>query len=286
MKLRVTHLARYEYEQPVTFSAHALYLRPRENPLQRVTHFALNISPSFKITHSCDLYDNTLSTLHLWDRAHALSIRSECEVEVADFNPFDFILRHDVTTFPFTYSSTEQLALSPFLATPFDEHHSRLLRWLDEHYVDRPGETVAFLTGLNTVLYCHLNYRVRPNDRVQSPAETLELGAGDAAEQAVLLAELCRALGFAARVVSGYLHTTPDDDRVSQGIMHAWTEVYLPGAGWKAMDPSHGLFCTSSYIAVAHAPTAEEIHPVQGSFFCTGPANVNLTTRIIVEPAG
>jgi Transglutaminase-like enzymes, putative cysteine proteases len=283
MKFRVTHVIRYEYGQPVTFSAHSLYLRPRENPLQRVTRFALNIAPSFKITHACDLYDNTVTSLHLWDRANTLSIRSECEVEVSDFNPFDFILRHDAAKFPFTYPSAEQLALSPYFASPFDRHHSKLRHWLDEHYVDRPAETVAFLTGLNTVLYCHLNYRVRTSDRLQSPLETLEQMAGDASEQAILLAELCRALGFAARVVHGYLHTPSDDDRVSPGIMHTWTEVYLPGAGWKGLDPSHGLFCTPSYIAVAHAPTVDEIHPVQGSFFCTGPVTSHLNTRLIVE---
>src|SRR5690349_8236549 len=81
MKFSVTHLTRYEYEQAVAFSPHALYLRPRETPQHRVARFAFNIAPSFKLTHTRDLYDNTLTWLHLWDRSDTLSIRSEFEIE-------------------------------------------------------------------------------------------------------------------------------------------------------------------------------------------------------------
>ncbi len=283
MKFSVTHLTRYQYEQAVAFSPHALYLRPRETPLHRVTRFTFNISPSFKLTHTRDSYDNTLTWLHLWDRADALSIRSECEIETLEVNPFDFILRLDATKFPFNYTPAEQFALTPYLATPFEGNHPLLRNWLDEHYVERPAETVAFLTGLNTVLYCHLNYKRRDDPGVQSPVKTLELTTGNCRDYAMLLVDMCRALGFASRFVSGYFHTYPEDNRVSAGAMHAWAEIYLPGAGWRGLDPTHGIFTTSAYIPIAHARHAEEVSPIQGSFFSTVPTSSQLTTRLLIE---
>jgi transglutaminase-like putative cysteine protease len=283
MKLRVTHLTRYEYEQAVAFSPHALYLRPRETPLHRVSRFAYNLAPSFKLTHTRDAYENTLTWAHFWDRSNALSIRSEFEIETLEVNPFDFILRLDATKFPFAYTPTEQLALTPYLATPFDDTHAGLRNWLDEHYVERPTETVAFLTGLNTVLYCHLDYKRRDTSDVQPPLATLEIRTGNCRDYATLLVDMCRALGFAARFVSGYFHTYPEDNRVSAGAMHAWVEVYLPGAGWKGLDPTHGIFTTVAYIPLAHAPRAEEVRPIQGSYFSNTPVGSQLTTRLIIE---
>lgn len=283
MKFRVTHLTRYQYEQSVTFSPHALYLRPRETPQHRVSRFAFNIAPSFKLTHTRDSYDNTLTWLHLWDRADALSIRSEFEVETLETNPFDFILRFDATQFPFRYTPAEQFALTPYLATPFDENHARLRNWLDEHYVQRPSDTVSFITGLNTVLYCYLDYKRRDDAQVQTGPKTLELATGNCRDYATLFIDMCRALGLAARFVSGYFHTYPEDNRVSVGAMHAWAEVYLPGAGWKGLDPTHGIFTTPAYIPLAHAPTAAEVSPIQGSYFCTRPVPSQLTTKLIIE---
>jgi transglutaminase-like putative cysteine protease len=283
MKFSVTHLTRYQYEQAVAFSPHALYLRPRETPQHRVSRFAFNIAPSFKLTHTRDTYDNNLTWLHLWDRSDALSIRTEFEVETLETTPFDFILRTDTAKFPFNYTPAEQLALTPYLATPFDSHHSTLRNWLDEHFIARPPETIPFLTGLNTVLYCHLDYKRREGPGVQSPLTTLELRTGHFRDYATLLVEMCRALGFAARFVSGYFHTYPEDNRVSTGAMHAWAEVYIPGAGWKGLDPTHGIFTTAAYIPLAHAPRAEEVSPIQGSFFSTVPVPSQLTTKLIIE---
>ena len=283
MKFRVTHLTRYEYEQVVAFSPHALYLRPRETPLHRTSRFTLNISPSFKLTFTRDAYDNTVGWVHFWDRANALSIRSEFEVETLEINPFDFVLRLDATKFPFAYTAAEQLAMTPYLATPFDESHPRLRNWLDEHYVNRPTETVSFLTGLNTILYCQLTYKRRDDPHVQPALSTLELGTGTCRDYAMLLVELCRALGFAARFVSGYFYTYPEDNRVSAGAMHAWVEVYLPGAGWKGIDPTHGIFTTSAYIPLAHAPKAEEVSAIQGAYFSPMPVASQLTTRLLID---
>ena len=283
MKLRVTHLTRYEYEQPVAFSPHALYLRPRETPRNRVLRYACNISPSARVYLTHDHYDNTLTWAHFWDRAAALNIRSEFEIENTEENPFDFILRADAAKFPFVYTPAEQLALAPYLATPFNKSLPLLRNWLEEYFVSRPNETLPFLTGLNTILYCHLEYQQRDDPGLQPPAKTLERRAGTCRDYAMLLAELCRVTGLAARFVSGYLYTYPDDNRVSTGAMHAWTEVYLPGAGWKGLDPTHGIFTTHAYIPLAHAPSATDVSAVQGSYFGTLPVRSTLTTRVIVD---
>jgi transglutaminase-like putative cysteine protease len=283
MKLRVSHLTRYEYTQDVAFSAHAVYLRPRETPLHRVARFSFNISPSAKHVSTLDAYDNALTWIYLWDRAHALSIRTEFETETLESNPFDFILRNDAIAFPFSYQPVEQLALAPFLSMPFDEHQSRMRNWLDEHFIERPTETLPFLTALNTLVYYTFVYRRRDDPHVQTPTQTLELGGGTSRDFAMLLVAICRALGLAARFVSGYLHTYPEDNRTSPGSMHAWTEVFLPGAGWKGFDATHGVLCTDAYIPVAHAPSAEFVSPVQGSFYSSNQVRSQLTTKVIVE---
>src|SRR4051812_8003042 len=142
MKLRVSHLTRYEYGQEVYLSPHAVFLRPRETAQHRVAHFSFNVSPNAKLMHTRDPHDNALIWLHFWDRAQALSIRTEFEIETLGADPFDFILKTKVVNFPFYYYQAEQFALEPYLAPPFPETQNRLNNWLDEHLLDRPAETV------------------------------------------------------------------------------------------------------------------------------------------------
>ncbi|MFA6289456.1 MAG: transglutaminase family protein [Opitutaceae bacterium] len=282
MKIHVSHRTSYAYEREVGFSPHLLYLRPRENALLRVRNFTFNISPDAKLIWTRDSYDNALAWAHFWDRAPTLTIRTDFEVETLDINPFDFILKPYAFTFPFEYEENDAFNLTPYLAPPFPETRTGLLNWLDEHFVDRPKETVPYLVALNTLLHQTLRYQRREERGIQPSLVTLRLGSGSCRDYAILFIEICRTLGIAARFVSGYLFD-PEADSPSAGAMHAWTEVYLPGGGWKGMDPTHGIWCDDAFIPVAHAAIAESINPIQGSYYHPTPVHHELSASVLVE---
>ncbi|MBW8780383.1 MAG: transglutaminase family protein [Verrucomicrobia bacterium] len=282
MKIHVSHLSRYEYDREVSFSPHLLYMRPRENPLLRVNSFGFNISPEAKVIWTRDSHDNLLAWAHFWERSHTLSIRSEFVVETLDVNPFDFILKPYALTFPFEYEALYAFNLTPYLAPPFPETRAALLNWLDEHFVDRPKETVPFLVALNNLVHQTLIYKRRDERGIQPSLTTLQLGTGSCRDYAVLFIELCRTLGIAARFVSGYLFD-PATDSPSTGAMHAWTEVYLPGGGWKGVDPTHGIWCDDAFVPVAHAAVADSVNPIQGSYYAPEPVPSKLTHSVLVE---
>ncbi|MFA6962503.1 MAG: transglutaminase family protein [Opitutaceae bacterium] len=284
MKLIVSHLTRYEYDQEVSYSPHLLYMRPRDSALLRVNHFHFNISPDAKIIWSRDPLDNLLAWAHFWERSATLSIRTEFEVETLDTNPFDFILKTHAFTAPFEYEPIHKFHLAPYLAPPFDNTQISLRNWLDEHFVDRPKETIPYLIALNSLVHQSLTYNRRDEIGIQPSLTTLALGTGSCRDYAVLFVELCRTLGFAARFVSGYLYVPePNPESVASNAMHAWAEVYLPGAGWKGLDPTNGTFCDEHFIPVAHGAIAESVNPIQGSYYAPDPVPSKLGHNIIVE---
>jgi transglutaminase-like putative cysteine protease len=281
MKLRVSHLSRYEYAQPVSFSPHMLYLRPRENPHARVSKFTYNVSPQAKLTDTLDAFGNVLTWAHFWDRASALSIRTEFQIETAEKNPFDFVLRADAANYPFNYDAYERYMLAPYLALPAPEAQNRIQHWLGG--ATQPRESVPLVANLNQLLYSRIAYERREDPGIQDVILTLERGAGACRDYATALMQICRIFGIAARYVTGYLYTSTEDDHRNRDAMHSWVEVYLPGAGWKGVDPAHGIFCTDAYIAVAHAPQGECISPVQGSYYSSVRVPSQLTTNVLVE---
>jgi transglutaminase-like putative cysteine protease len=283
MKLRVSHLTRYEYDQEVGFAPHIFYLRPRESAYQRLLSHRLSVQPDAKISHIRDPHDNNIAWAHFWEKSSALNIRSEFEVERDFPNPFDFILKIYAFNFPFKYEPVFDFALGPYLAPPFDETQARLLAWLDEHFVDRPTETVPFLSALNSLLFNTIRYNRREERGIQPSLTTLALGSGACRDVAVLFVELCRTLGLAARFVSGYMFAPADDEHRTAGAMHAWAEVYLPGGGWRGLDPTHGIWTDENFIAVAHAAQAESVNPIQGGIYSSVPVGSRLHTDVIVE---
>lgn len=288
MFLRLVHLTRYDYSQPVSFAPHALYLRPRETSRQRLHHFALEITPTARRIATNDPLDNALDWAFFAPEnpATRLEIRSELMVETLDSNPFDFFLKPTALTFPFAYDPAEQIALAPSLALRSDSPGPKVLRdWLAQHLTTAPTETVPFLMALNTAVQRALTYNRRDEQGIQSATDTLARGTGSCRDYAVLLIELCRAQGLAARFVSGYLYEPAATGAAPPlaPAMHAWAEVYLPGAGWRGLDATRGIFCDDAFVPVAHAAFAENVNPVQGTFY--GPATVTsqLTTVLSVE---
>lgn len=277
MKLRILHAIHYRYTEPVTLAPQRVLLRPREHHHTSVLGFRLEVSPRAKLFWVRDANENSLASVHVHERCAEFSIRATSEVETLDANPFDFLLVSEAARHPFHYSPAEAAALAPFLEPPRGRSHP-LLAWLRAIMPQFPDDTLALLTQLNRTLRDQIHLRERLTPRVQSPEDTIKARAGTCRDFANLMMHACRALGFAARYVSGYRL----DESGTSGL-HAWTEIHLPGAGWKGFDASTALLSDDHYLAVACAPSPDPTAPVSGTFW--GPAGVTSSMETNVEIA-
>ncbi|MBS0632371.1 MAG: transglutaminase family protein [Verrucomicrobia bacterium] len=284
MFLRIQHLSRYTYAQPVAFAPHALYLRPRETPRQRLHEFSLSISPAPRRVATSDAGDNALEWAYFEPGAMftELEFRTESLVETLDSNPFDFFLSPSALNFPFAYTPAERHVLAPSLLLPDGSDPAQLNTWLASHFATPPTDTVSYLTALNTAVRSALSYNRREEPGIQSPAQTLALGTGTCRDYAVFFIALCRHLGLAARFVSGYVYDPPTATIPNPlpPDLHAWAEVYLPGAGWRGLDPTRAIFCDDAYVPLAHAALAESVNPIQGNFVGGAGVASNLHTSL------
>lgn len=282
MNLQITHTTRYEYDREVKLMPHLLYLRPRDNPLLTVNHFEFAFTPKGEVVWMRDDFDNLPASVRFSAPSRLLEIRSHCSVTTTDIGAFDFLVRDYATQMPFDYEPLHRFNLSIYLDPPQSDTATALIRWLDECFTHRPADTVAWLFSLNETIQRNLRYQRRDELGIQSPKTTIELGSGSCRDYAALLIACARSLGLAARFVSGYMYADAND-RFTSGDMHAWVEIFLPGAGWRGLDPTHGIFCDNTYVPVAHAVVAESVNPVQGSFFSPIPATSRLSTEVRVE---
>jgi transglutaminase-like putative cysteine protease len=282
MDIEISHLTRFDYDREVQLQLHLLYLRPRENALLEVLRLDFAVTPDARVHWMRDDLDNLPATLQFSGNSSHIEIRSECAVRTSDLGPFDFLLRDYARTFPFAYEPLHRFNLGPYLAPGDVAAQPQLKGWLAERMAEPQSDTVAWLLALNRTIWQHLVYRRRLEPGIQKPLTTLQLGSGSCRDYAVFLVECARAFGLAARFVSGYL-LDPANDGTTSGDMHAWVEVFLPGAGWRGMDPTHGIFCDNAYVPVAHAAVAESVNPVQGSFVSTIPATAQMTTDVRVR---
>ena len=282
MHFEISHLTRYDYDRPVQLLPHLLYLRPRDNPLLRVNDFGFEFKPMATVDWMRDDFDNLPASAQFTQSASVLEIRSHCEVTTTDAAPFDFPVRDYARDFPFQYEPLHRFNLTIYLSLPEREVRSALQRWLDERFTARPRETVSWLFALNQLLYQQLRYERREAPGIQSALTTITRGSGSCRDFAVLLVALARSSGLAARFVSGYLFD-PNANGSAPGDMHAWVEVFLPGAGWRGLDPTNGVFCHNGYIPVAHAVVAESVNPVQGAFTSNPPAIARLTSDVRIR---
>ncbi len=283
MHLQIVHDTTYRYGSPVSLSQHVLYLRPRENSVQRLHRFTLHVSPRAEVTRVLDPLDNELWLVRFPQPTDHVHIRAESEVETLQANPFDFVLKDYAVEFPFAYEPVFDFALGPHLVPPFDATQVRLRQWLAAEFPQRPKGTVEWLSAINRRVFERLTYRRRDERGIQTSVETLDQGGGACRDYAVLLIELCRTLGIAARFISGYMFAPIGDNHRTVGAMHAWLEVYLPGAGWRPLDPTHGVWCDDRYVPVAHAAQAETVNPIQGSYYGPAPSPSQLCVGVEIE---
>jgi len=283
LKILIQHETRYRYEKPVSLSSHLLYLRPRENSRQQLRSYQLEIAPTAHVVRASDPLENELWTARFDDPTDELMIATAAEVETSQTNPFDFVLEDYAKASCFDYDPVLKFALGPYLAPPFQDTQQELRSWIDANFAVRPGGTVEMMSAFNQLIFGRLRYVRRKERGIQSSLTTLKLGTGACRDFAVLFTELSRTLGLAARFVSGYLLAAEDDDHHTENAMHAWAEVYLPGAGWKAVDPTHGIWCDDRYVPVAHGAQAESVNPVQGAYYHPDPVSSSLDVTVTVK---
>lgn len=282
MRLSIFHRTRYDYDRPVTLKPHLLFLRPRENPLQAVNTFAMDFQPAARVDWMRDEFDNLPASAQFEGPSPFLDIRARCEVITADIGPFDFLVRDYAIAFPFQYEPLHLFNLGIYLKQPEEPARRALNDWLDRRFQNRPTETVSALSELNRCIQRNIRYQRRDDIGIQAATTTISLETGTCRDFATLFIACARTLGVAARFVSGYLFD-PARDPSQSGDMHAWAEVFLPGAGWRGLDPTHGIFCDNAYVPVAHAVVAESVNPVQGSFYSNPPAISRLAIDVRIQ---
>jgi hypothetical protein len=264
-RLKILHRTYYNFRNPVLLQPHRLLLRPREGPTVHIESSTLNIEPAAELRWLRDAYDNAAAIARFSMRTMHLAIVSECVVQQFDDMPLDFLVADFAVNYPFAYDIDSVAVLRPYLSDEAQIYRPWLKAWVDQYW--RPGDSIqtyGLLARLCAAINQSFSYQIREEPGVQSDVETLKRGTGSCRDFANLFMQAARSLGFAARFVSGYLNSPPQDGH--SGSTHAWAEVYLPGAGWKGFDPTSGEIAGSQHIAVAVARLADAVSPVAGTF--------------------
>jgi len=271
MKIAIHHVTRYAYPEEVQFTPHRALVRPRENPCTRVESIQLHIEPEASVKWRVDPYENQIAGIYFKRPADRIIVDTSIVVDLKEGNPFDFILEPYAEHYPFSYLAAEKKALTPFLEVGAPSQCAKVLPWIWDEFPTLPDKTIDLLTRINHRIYERFNYVRREEEGVQSPDETIRKGSGSCRDFSVLLMEIARQLGFAARFASGYLYDPPSGSghikNVARGAMHACADIYLPGAGWKSFDPTNGILSSHTFIPCAVASEPKLTSPIQGSYY-------------------
>lgn len=286
------HRTHYRYDRAVKLGPQVVRLRPAPHSRTRILSYSLRVAPEEHfINWQQDPQSNYLARLVFPERTRELLVDVDLVAEMAVFNPFDFFLEPAAEHFPFKYDGALDHELGPFLlrvpATPrFGKYFDSIQGELSTNGgkgataltaaaagANGRSRTIDFLVGVNRKVWQDVKYVIRLEPGVQTPEETLTKGTGSCRDSAWLLCQLFRRFGIAARFVSGYLFQLTADVKSLDGPsgtqrdftdLHAWCEVYLPGAGWIGLDPTSGLLAGEGHVPLACAPDPSSAAPIDG----------------------
>jgi transglutaminase-like putative cysteine protease len=285
----IEHSIEYTYSQPVTFAPHQLRLRPRSNVHQAVMAFTLFISPTpAQIVESVDLDGN--NSILIWfddNPATSLQIRTQTTVSTNLTNPFNYLLEPWAGNLPIDYPHSLARQLQPYLAGYLAKAIDPVAAELaGEIWQTVDGNTLLFLTELNRQIYTTCKYSLRDNGAALPPGIVWRHRSGSCRDLVVLFIEVCRAVGLAGRFVSGYEAGAETDDLaepICERHLHAWAEIYLPGAGWRGYDPTHGLVVAENHIAIVSSPIPAHTTPVEGKLRTIGAITTQMIYQLLIQ---
>lgn len=273
IKASIYHLTHYTYDRPVRLGPQVIRLKPAPHSKTKVLSHSLKVTPANHfVTLQQDPYGNYLARYVFPDPVRELKIEVDLVADMTVYNPFDFFVEESAETWPFDYAEEIREDLSIY-RTP-EPAGPALQAYLDTIPRD-PVNTVDFVVAINLKLEQAVNYVIRMEPGVQTPEETLTKALGSCRDSSWLLVQILRHLGLAARFVSGYLIQLAPDLKALDGPsgtevdftdLHAWCEVYIPGAGWVGLDPTSGLLTGESHIPLSATPHYRNAAPISGGF--------------------
>ncbi|WP_040441074.1 transglutaminase family protein [Roseibium aggregatum] len=271
--LSTYHVTAYRYLVPVLLGPHRMMLRPREARDLRLISHDLTVTPEAEITWAHDVAGNAVATARFSEPTEQLLVESRATVELTASAWPVFTIAAEAINYPFFYSDDDMIDLGALSTPQYPDLDGQLSRWAEGFVLGRPTDTLSLLRDIAIGVSTCIAYLSREMEGTQTPMDTLSRGSGSCRDIAVLFAEAVRSLGFGARIVSGYLFD-PEKRLVGQegtGTTHAWAEVFVPGAGWVAFDPTNQSVGSKNLIPVAVARGIHQVVPVAGSF--AGPGN-------------
>ncbi len=291
LRVGLHHLTRYRFERPVALSPHEIRLRPAPHCATPILSYRLDVAPASHSVHWLhDPHGNHVARVIFAEPASVLEISVTLTADLAPINPFDFLVDPVAEQFPFDYGPLLGAELAAFLRVePAGPLMLDQLSRLRAQLANGPVPTTDFLVSLNGAVARRVAYEIRMEAGVQAPEETLGLARGSCRDSAWLLVQLLRHLGLGARFVSGYLIQLrrPEQATVGPegdgGALHAWAEVYLPGAGWLGLDATSGMLAGEGHIPLAATAAPAAAAAVIGT---AEPVDVRLHHAIEISRSG
>jgi transglutaminase-like putative cysteine protease len=261
MHFTIMHRTHYRYSSPVILSPHRLRFYPRDDGAQRVIEHQLEISPPpLGRNEHLDLEGNRVTQIWFVEAVDHLEIEVSMQIETLRSNAFDFILAPEAAVLPIDHEH-DLICARAYLERI--EPDDAVTAFAAELSLAVKRDTLSFLDRLNRQIFAEFTQTHRHTGAPQSPAFTLQSRQGACRDLAVLFVDCCRAEGIAARFASGYQKGNLQSERRD---LHAWPEVYLPGAGWRGFDPTHGEAVADTHVTIAAAAHSRDTMPVSGVF--------------------
>ncbi len=292
--LDVVHTTTYRYANPVQFLEHRLISRPRSTHELSLLDTSLSISPPAQLRWLHDVFGNSVLRLTFEQSADTLMVESRFRAEHYPGDPQQLLVDDCAQTLPFEYSQTDALDLAPYLRCHYEDPDGLVAGWMQGFIEANQGVTLDTLNAMVQTVQREFGYQRRDEHGTWEPTLTLSNRSGSCRDFALLMMEALRGVGVATRFVSGYLYDENADDGsgsvlLGGGETHAWCEVYLPGAGWVAYDPTNALVAGRNLIPVAFARDPAQVSPLSGGFEgLTGDflgMEVNVTISRVLPPA-
>jgi transglutaminase-like putative cysteine protease len=284
--LSLSHVTTYSYRQPVSFGEHRIMVRPRESYDQHLIDATLKIDPEpVDLRWFQDVFGNSVAIATFNKRAKELVFNSRLRLDHRPAEVLHYDIEDYARLYPFTYSSEDM----PDLLRSIERQHLDPQRQIDSwasRFINRSGstDTLTMLTDMTAAIRREFTYVPRAEKGTQTPIETLSRRQGTCRDYAIFMIEAVRALGFAARFISGYVYNPSSrEKRTGGGNTHAWVRVYLPGSGWVEFDPTNGIVGNRGLIRVAIARDIYQAVPISGTWAGFPGSFLDMTVQVDIS---